>query len=106
MSRGLGAVQREILATLQVAKMATTYSKNGIAYAGCKTRFYHPLPYCAPGWVWYHRNCVWLADQVFDLRASSTYLKRWRGLGMQDCNSSFTSAFSRAIKTLLVRGIL
>lgn len=112
MSRGLGWLQREILATLDDAK------QQAHSYRGCEWQE-HPgktherwaslhWRWDRPGWV---RCCgarVRIADQVYDLRASLAYLtqkhnKLYCGKFTEE---AFTAAFSRAAHGLVQRGSL
>ena len=95
MSRGLGWLQVEILATLEEAK-----------------GFYRS--YCGghwdvPTWSYPRGGRVLLADGMYDLRTSCKYLARKHGR-LQACpafiSEVFQSAFSRAVRTLVSRGKL
>jgi hypothetical protein len=106
MSRGLGALQREIVRTLNAAKIASVgYRGNG--------RDDQP-PWDEPGWVSYRHLRVQLADGVYDLRASAAFLAQKTGHTYAGDNvvtgyytaPSFQAAFARAVRGLVTRGVL
>ena len=83
MSRGLGAIQREILDTLDEAR----------------------LKYLGPnGYTWYLNCYVSLRPDVYDMRATADYLMRLRGMNWHE--GPFQASLSRAIHSLVKRGIL
>ena len=107
MGRGLGRVQRDILATLEEAKAAMP------RYQGA--RWGPPYGHEGePGWVSSRGGRVRLPDGVYDLRCSLRYLARRdgqvyaqgeeRGLGY--VSEGYRVAFSRAARGLLRRGLL
>jgi hypothetical protein len=103
-SRGLGAMQQAILDTLETAKLTAP------RYRGCGQGWKRsgvgvPLGADPAGWIWYMGGCVQLGHGVYDLRCSSTYLRQQRTIGVWNSHRFFP-AFSRAIKTLLARGVL
>jgi hypothetical protein len=114
-SRGLGTLQRDILRTLETAKLAS------IPYRGCaheekRQGWPHdrPWPWDQPGWVWVRGARVQLAEGIYDLRASAAFLAQkagqtsatdYGGLGYY-VHAAFTATFSRAVSGLLRRGAL
>jgi hypothetical protein len=107
MSRGLGALQRRILETLDEARAAMPrYRGVSMAweYVPRTNRFTNR------GYLWVHVGAgqlVELAPGVYDLRCSAAYLAEQDGhtpQGWQDV--SFTAAFARATRGLIQRGIL
>jgi hypothetical protein len=100
MSRGLGALQRRILETLDEAKAtALPFPGSGHTWPGV------PPGRDPAGWFWYHGSCLLLAPAAYDLRCSSAYLRchcvlRGRNPG------SLNAAFPRAVKSLVARGCL
>lgn len=114
MGRGLGALQREVLETLDEAKATITSYHGGLSWKyGWKCnwdgdRFVWKQEN-VPGWVacWGHE--VRLAEDVYDLRASMLYIARKRGATY--CRGayvkpSFQSSFCRAVRGLVKRGLL
>jgi hypothetical protein len=108
MSRGLGALQREILDTLDDA--ATAAGEGAVRYRGNDADDYAPADERRRfrGWVKTRGNSVLLAPGVYDLRASCAYLARKhdkmdRG---QWIERSFSASFSRAVAGLITRGEL
>lgn len=104
MSRGLGHLQRDILATLDTAKEAATTATGPYRGYGGEARS-TPWRWNRPGWVRYWGHCVQLASDVYDLAASSKYLARQsRALGYaKETLPAFSAAFSRAVKGLVQR---
>lgn len=97
MSRGLGKLQREIIATLEEAKQ-TMVSYHGSAwYPGV-------VPFCEPGWVYYKGTIVQLREDVYDIRASFKFLASRHRERFHE--SVFQASFSRAVKGLVTRRIL
>jgi len=97
MGRGVGNLQHEILTTLAEAKETMVF------YHG-SARWRMPLNQDRPGWVSYCSMDVLLAGGVYDLRASSAFLARRRGLRF--VGESFSAAFSRAVRGLIRRGLI
>jgi len=100
MSRGLGKLQREILATLWEAKQEMW------SYHGC-ARLEYPVGHMCnmAGAVIYKGNRVVLENDVFDLFASSRFLLERHGIRWSWRSEAFKAAFSRAVKSLVARGI-
>ncbi len=109
MSRGLGWLQREILATLDEAKATP------LRYAGGRSMPYHG----GPGRVAVRGFEVELPTSVYDLRASMQFLARRHGktyhniLGATSVYASreviddcFRISFYRAARSLIRRGLL
>jgi hypothetical protein len=100
MSRGLGALQREILATLEAARYYQT------SYRGGDVDDY--------GWVRYHSREFRLPDDVYDMRQSLAYIASAHGkvsqhyttVGGVGVDSAFQASFSRALKGLHAGGYL
>ncbi len=98
MSRGLGKLQREILATLDEARERQTIYAGSDSYPGGEI-----------GWVKTYGAVVQIAPHVYDLRASARYL----ALRQPDClgggytratvKNVFAAAFSRAVASLVCR---
>jgi len=109
MSRGLGWLQKEILATLDEAKGAAA-KKVGHYYRGDDTEAQHdgrPWRWSLPGWVYCHGAHVRLADDVYDLRCSRAHLAQMhRALDYGYVTNAFTAAVSRACAGLVFRGHL
>lgn len=106
MSRGIGTLQRKILATLEEAKRDTWH------YPGSyREENWSNSPtwrWDRPGWVTYRGARFRLADEVYDLRASLVYLAEREG-GYSHARfvaPTFQAAFSRAVKGLCERGFL
>jgi hypothetical protein len=97
-SRGLGTLQREILATLDAAKAEPFPYPGGVSGPN--------------GYAVSHGRVLVLPEDVFDLRASSRFLaKRHDAVirartGRETVSPSFTASFSRAVRGLLARGAL
>lgn len=106
MSKGLGSLQTEIIATLDEAKN----DRNG--YRGFKGEYAgsHLPPghrWTLPGWVKVGRNTVRLGLSVYDLRASRMFLaRRHERLDYGKLQYSFVAGFLRAATTLIKRGLL
>ena len=94
MSRGLGWLQGEILATLEEAK--ETYRN----YCGGN--------WDVPPWSYPRGGRVCLADGVYDLRVSGRFLwkKHRKAIHANLQTEAFQAAFSRANRTLVSRGQL
>lgn len=101
MSRGLGELQREVLAALPKSKAECLDYRGGGSYPD-----WDPLPFSLPGWVYYRRSCVRLADDVYDMLAVGHLLKQSRRFRLSDSTAAFLAAYSRAVRTLLARGII
>ena len=99
MGRGLGKMQTAILDALDTTK------ETCVDYKGSVSIEYFPLPYCLPGWVMYRRASVWLAENVYDLRAVSKLLSDNLGYKMYD-RHKFQPSFSRSVLLLIQRGKL
>jgi hypothetical protein len=100
MSRGLGALQRRILDTLDEAKAtALPYPGSGHTWPGI------PPGSDPAGWFWYGGGCLRLAPEAYDLRCSSAYLRAQCVLRGGN-PGSVNAAFPRAVKTLIARGLL
>lgn len=102
MSRGLGQLQRDILATITEAK------ESSVLYRGSTTNKSDPLPYCLPGWVVYRGVSFRLPESVYDLRASARHLANLRGAVRSGgyIREAFQAAFSRAVAGLVSRRLL
>lgn len=118
MSRGLGRVQRDILATLDTAKQAAPFYKGGTGRGAWWVRDWQP------GIVGHWGREARLPDGVYDLRCSLRYLLIRDGLlPDQQHPPSWTTnpdpenpdsrayeryrvAFSRAVRSLVARGLL
>jgi hypothetical protein len=96
MSRGLGKLQREILATLPIAQGAVGEYRGG--YWKWK------------GWVTSGGCSLKLADGVYDLRAVLRVLAMARGemetRGLPYIRTGFRVSFNRAVASLIQRGEL
>jgi len=85
MSRGLGALQRQILASLDAARAAQ--------------------PSYDRGWVLYRRVDMRLIEGVYDLRVGAEYVRDQRQIpGWQ--GERFAPMLSRAVHGLVARGLL
>jgi hypothetical protein len=107
MSRGLGALQRRILETLDEAKAAMP------RYRGVESAWdldKRTLRSINLGCRWVHVGAgqlVELAPGVYDLRCSAAYLAEQDGHTAHGFQApSFTAAFARATRGLVQRGIL
>jgi hypothetical protein len=108
MGRGLGWLQREVLATLDEAKGTP------LRYAGSRATALDG----APGRVAVHGYVTNLPDGVYDLRASLQFLARQHGKAHTDTlgrssgvsdkfiEATFRISFYRAVRSLIRRGIL
>jgi hypothetical protein len=85
MSRGLGALQREILDSLDAARTAQEPHDRG--------------------WVLYHTVDMRIIEGVYDLRVVSAYVRRQRHYTLRTAHN-FAPMFSRAIHGLVARGAL
>ena len=110
MSRGLGWLQRDILATLEDAKRAPWGQEGFNEYMGYGGEWSEqPSPtwrWMRPGWVRYRGACVRLSDGWYDLRASDVYLcRKHRRFDYDDRSASpaWRAAFSRAVASLVQR---
>lgn len=104
MSRGLGKLQLEILATLDDAKWKQdSYSGSGMSLvSGLRdVRWHHP------GWITRGRWLARIAEDVYDLRASCRFIMAQRGV-RPGGNAAYAlqAAFSRAVRGLVDRGVL
>ena len=108
MISGLGSLQREILHTLEDAR----YDRTGYRGFGGETAFRDERwppghRWTLPGWVTVGRNTVRLGLNVYDLRASCSFLaRRHDKLDYGTIKPSFAAGFSRAAATLIKRGLL
>jgi hypothetical protein len=106
MSHGLGALQRDILDTLDEAKRSLE-GYRGLRgernYAG-----HADWRWDRPGWVAVNGNAVRIAHTVYDLRASCKFLARKHGkIGSGgEIEANFRTVFSRAVSGLMRRGAL
>jgi hypothetical protein len=120
MSRGLGKLQREIIETLDDAKRyfadpATAVEKQFMGYTFKSWPSYKGgSPFFRDGdprqeqagWVTHGRGFR-IADNVYDLRASCRFLMKQRDLDPnRDHTWVFSIAFSRAVRSLVQRGLL
>jgi len=85
MSRGIGAMQRQILASLEPARAAQ--------------------PSYDRGWVLYRRVDMLLVEGVYDLRVVSDYVRARRQIPAWQ-GERFAPMFSRAVHGLVARGLL
>lgn len=122
MSRGLGKLQREIIETLDDAKRYFADPANGVeksflghaftslpSYKGGSPFYRDGDPRLEqPGWVTAHGGIFRIIDNAYDLRASAAYLMKRRGLDpYRDLGVVvFEASFSRAVRTLVQRGLL
>jgi hypothetical protein len=86
MSKGLGKLQREIISHLADPIPATGWSREGELRAGGVC--FIPVP------------------GVYDLRSVSHTMARQRGLKFVDWSPPLQAAFSRAVRSMVRRGIL
>ena len=122
MSRGLGALQREILETLDDAKRYFADSANGVeksflghtftsmpSYRGGSPAYSKRDPrWVQPGWVTAYDGIFRVKDNVYDLRASAKYIAKLHNAlnRMGGIERTFEASFSRAVRTLVRRGLL
>jgi hypothetical protein len=101
MSRGLGKLQREIIETLEEAKQhfSDVFYRGGGSLA--TYRCSHGL-----GWVIMGKSHFRIADDIYDLRASSLHLAERHDAFRFGIEPKFQAAFSRAARTLVARGRL
>jgi hypothetical protein len=98
---GLGRLQKEILNTLEAAKVEMSPYCGGASWGILSAPFYQP------GWVKHLGAVVQLADGLYDLRASLRFLARSRGQMYSSCvYNRFKASFSRAVRLLFARGLL
>ena len=111
MSRGLGTVQRRILATLAEARaVAPSYPGSGDRGPGLPADV-QGTP-AAEGWIWVGRSLVHLAPDVYDLRCTLAYLaaqpgarrQRWTARGR--VSNPLEATVSRAVRSLVRLGRL
>jgi hypothetical protein len=95
MGKKLGTLEERLLRTLEQAKWKC------MGYSGSASDPKEPPPYCRPGWVWHFGTRAQLADGVYDLRASFTFLAKERAN-----RNSARASLSRAVNSLIRRGIL
>jgi hypothetical protein len=115
MGRGLGRLQREILATLDDAKREVVYYRGSARQRPVYNQVCGWLmaERNEPGWVSGPDGPVLLPDDVYDLRASMRYLAQKHGAleGLFSAEHdfvtpSFQASFSRAVRALVRRGLL
>src|SRR5271167_1128329 len=102
MSKGLGALQREILETLEDAR----HDRRGYRGFGGGSHWPVGHRWSLPGWVKVDGNTVRLGLTAYDLRASCMYLARKHDQTDRARYASFSASFSRAVATLIKRGDL
>jgi hypothetical protein len=106
MSRGLGAMQRRILETLDEARAAMPKYrgvKMAVEWSPEEQRI-RPLGYA---WVEIQGKVVRLAPGVYDLRGSAAYLAERDGHVLGDYPApAFTASFARATHGLVQRRLL
>jgi hypothetical protein len=106
MGKGSGALQREILDTLENAR----HDKLGYrGFGGIDGDDYLPAGHRwrLPGWVTVKGHIVRLGLTAYDLRASCRYLARKHGqIQYGGITAPFSASFSRAVATLIQRGDL
>lgn len=112
MSRGIGAMQRRILETLEEARQAAP-NYPGSEYTQCGPAWAHGATYgvetpLAAGWIWVGKSCVKLAPEVYDLRCSARYVAQQTQslLSGDTLPDAFSAAFSRAVRGLVARRYL
>jgi hypothetical protein len=95
MSRGLGALQRRILETLDEAKAVMPRYRGTEEHAGQR-------------WIVLDGHLVTLPPRIYDLRCSAAYLAQVGGhtYGPGYLEPSFTACFSRAVHGLVDRTML
>jgi hypothetical protein len=106
LGKGLGALQREILDTLEDAR----HDKRGYrGFGGMDGDDYLAAGHRwrLPGWVKVKGHIVRLGRTAYDLRASCTFLSRRHGqMQYGGINAPFSASFSRAVAGLIERGEL
>lgn len=106
MSKGIGKLQREILENLDASKKY--FEQEYKSYRGYDFIHTHES-FTLGGWIISRGFKVKLPDDVYDLRAVLKYLAI-KNNKMQPCPSyvsdKFQASFSRALKSLLKRGLL
>ena len=109
MSRGLGAMQRQILESLDTARAAAP------RYAGSGDSGYGLPPALrgtpqAEGWIWVGGSLLHLAPGLYDLRGTLAYLLERSGTPRRTVHRrvshALEAAFSRAVRSLVARGAL
>jgi hypothetical protein len=106
MSRGLGALQRRILETLDEAKAAMPKYR-GARFAVRWDAETHQLTAVGYAWVAITGKVVQLAPGVYDLRCSAAYLAAHDNHLCGDYHAAgFTASFARATRGLVQRGLL
>ena len=106
MSQGLGALQREILETLEEARRDRTGYRGFAGASSCEDDWPPGHSWTLPGWVETCRNTVRLGLNAYDLRASCNFLARRHGKHQFGIEPSFAASFSRAAASLIKRGLL
>jgi hypothetical protein len=95
-------MQHLILQTLHDAKAAILFKSQWHGVAGSDD-----VPGCdAPGWVKHLRNTILIAREVYDMRVSLAFLQQQSGHTRLSPSKALTSAFERAVKTLVNAGWL
>jgi len=106
LGKGLGALQREILDTLEDAR----HDKRGYrGFGGMDGDDYLAADsrWRLPGWVTIKGHIVRLGLTAYDLRASCKYLARRHGqIQYGGITAPFSASFSRAVADLIERGEL
>ena len=106
MSRGLGALQRRILATLDEAKATQLYyrgAEGGWDY-NARTDKLIPIPVA---WLALREMTVELPPGVYDLRCSAAYLAKHDDHYSQGgVSRAFAASFARATHGLVRQGLL
>ena len=99
MSRGLGALQREILAIYDEAVSQVLYREDEVSYASSAIKSYHWLlrAVCERRGAWCTTECRAPGHRYEQHRSHPN----WRVLGW-----GFRQSFSRALRTLVRRGAL
>ena len=109
MGQGLGALQSEILETLDEAKRDRQGYRGFGGQEVTSPHGDHWPPghrWTLPGWVEALRNTVRLGLFAYDLRASCNFLARRHGKHHIGIEPSFAASFSRAAANLIKRGLL
>ena len=111
MSRGLGIIQRGILATLADARAAApSYPGSGTSRPGLPAAL-QGTP-AAEGWIWVGKSLLHLAPGVYDLRGTLAYWvarsgrRRCRWTAQGRLSNPLEATFSRAVRSLVRRGHL
>ncbi len=106
MSHGIGKMQQDILNTLDQAKQDMVYYR-GSARSENAGRVFDTWIWDKPGWVKVGRNKVRIAEHVYDLWASNRFIAKLRGETYSHFTKpDFQASFSRAVKSLIKRGLI